>query len=166
MPVSNITALTARRATLHAKPKVPAGWRQVSKEDVYLMLLPHSALSDFIGQRAGKWHWDTLIFRLKTALWAARMYIPHEKDVGETLEAAVGYLTIAKERAEETQVWRLPGPGERIVGDGLHYADQLQQVCTRLQLAEATKRCVRAHARNIEDIGMTQEQASRWLRKL
>ncbi len=165
MPVSNITALEARRATLHAKPKVPAGWRHDSGADLYIMLFPHSALSDFIGHRASKWHWGTLAFRIKTALWAARAYIPHEVGVCDTLTAAVNYLNISKELAQETHVWRLTRVGEQVVGDGLHYADQLQTVCTRLQLSEATKRCVRAHANNIEDLGMTREQVARWLRK-
>ena len=163
MPVSKKPAAPARRATLRAKPTVPAGWRHSGSADLYMMIYPHSALSDFILGGASQWHWNTLSFRLNLAKAIAEMYAPHESEAIGTLQSAINYLNISQTVHAETGVWKLTRMGQLMVGNGLHYADDLQKVCTRLQQRTAGIKLIRDCAADLQRLGMTADQAKRWL---
>lgn len=163
MPVSNIALLQGRRATLQAKPRLAPGWGQTGEEDLYLMLHPHSALSDFIGNRAGQWHWNTLSFRIRMALGLARDAVPTDAEVCGKLQLAAAYLTRIKERWEETGKWTTTGPEELILGDALHFADQLQKLVTRTRQAVVGRKVIQTHLKDLSVLGITKAQATRWL---
>lgn len=163
MPVSNIELLQGRRATLSAKPRLAPGWGQTTDGDLYLMLHPHSALSDFVGKRAGQWHWDTLSFRVHMALGLAKDAIPNNAEVVEKLQRATVYIAAIRSRWTKTGEWTSTKEEELLIGDALHFADQLQKLVTRARQAAVGRKVIQAHLRDLSVVGITKTQAARWL---
>ena len=163
MPVSKTPATPARRATLRVKSPIPSGWRHTGTADRHMMLYPHSALSDFILGNASQWHWNTLSFRVHLAKAIAEMFTPHEVAAIGALQSAITYLDIAKELNATTNEWRLTRMGQLMVGNALHYADDLQTATTRMQQKAAGIKLIRDNAKNLQRLGMTADQAKRWL---
>ena len=79
------------------------------------------------------------------------------------LQSAITYLDIAKELNATTNEWRLTRMGQLMVGNALHYADDLQTATTRMQQKAAGIKLIRDNAKNLQRLGMTADQAKRWL---
>lgn len=128
-----------------------------------MMLYPHSALSDFILGNGTEHHWNVLSFRLHLARAIAEMYAPHEEEALGTLDCAINYILVAQDIHAQTGVWGLTRMGQLVVGEGLHYADDLQIATTRIQQRAAGIKLIRDSLKNLRRLGMTREHANDWL---
>lgn len=171
MPVLTIPApRQPRRATLTAKIKntavgIAATPKRSSLDRLYGMLYPHSALSDFILDKGEQTetHWGILSFRLHLAATLLQLYAPHEAQAADVLRDGIHHLITAQAVHERTGKWRLTRVAQRCVGQGLHYADDLQELVTRPQERAAGIALVKACLHDLKRLGMTDRMAQRIL---
>lgn len=153
----------ASTKTLHVprrRPAIPAGWRNSSHSDYMMKLLPHLALDDFLKGAADQADWNTLSFRLHLAHELSRRHAPMVLDeMSQALECVMRVL----ERHQLSGVWRMTRTEALLIGDGLHYADQLQDLCTRLMQKLAGVHLIKTSMQKLARIGIvSREKALAW----
>ena len=149
--------------TLHIRrqrPAVPAGWRNSSHSDYMLKLLPHLALADFIKGKADQTDWNTLSFRLHLAQELAKRHAPMVLD---DMNQAVACLLTVQERHALNGKWKMTKTEALLIGDGINYADQLQDLCTRMMQKLAGVHLIKTSMHKLAQIGVvSREKAMVW----
>lgn len=154
----------AASKTLHIqrqRPSIPAGWRNSSHSDFMMKLVPHLALEDFIHGRADQTDWNTLSFRLHLAHELSRRHAPMVLD---DMTQAVTCLMFVLERHRLEGSWRMTRAETLLIGDGINYADQLQDLCTRMMQKLAGVHLIKTSMRELARIGIvSREKAMAWI---
>lgn len=130
---------------------LPPNWRYSSESSLALKLVPHISMEEFVRKRGTRMDWDTVTFRLHFGLELAKR---HHRSILEEMTQAVVSIILVLERFLATKSWVMNETEISLIGAGLCYTDDMQDMCTRLAQKEAADSMVKANAKQLWRIGM------------
>lgn len=145
----------SRRARRPRENRLPVCYRFSGKTETALQLVPHVELSKILDGTATEAAWYTLGFRINVGQLAAALYFSENAELRDAMDAAVTAITDVGKRFRARGRLGVTGDEFRAIGRALNLTDEIQRMCTRRELLEATLA--------VEDQHRQGNQAHLWL---